>query len=47
MKEKRGEEKRKRREEEEEGQKGMELYGFCIECIELCIDTCLGLRKLT
>ena len=46
MKEKRGEEKRKRR-EEEEGQKGMEFYGFCMECIEPCIDTCLGFRKLT
>ena len=45
MKEKRGEEKRKRR--EEEGQKGMEFYGFCMECIEPCIDTCLGFRKLT
>ena len=35
-----GEEKRR---EEEEGQKGMEFYGFCMECIEPCIDTCLVL----
>ena len=39
---KRRQEKRKRREEEEP-----KRYGFCMECIELCIDTCLGLRKLT
>ena len=45
MKEKRGEEKRKRR--EEEGQQGKEFYGLCMECIEPCIDTCLGFRKLT